>query len=189
MCSEVRMKNWLSWQKSYVHGALTIWPPDEVRDYVNRIRKRHDPESFRICEAHITLTQPFCHPPVDNVWDQLQRTVSSFSSFDINWGSLNTFLPYPCLYFEISPRQPLRELRHALHQTGLFNLSLPHSEDDFVPHMSITDGFPSVEKTQQLFDSLKDSVEHGTFRCQNVVYIKPDRRFHFRVVKTLNLGI
>jgi 2'-5' RNA ligase len=180
------MEEWEEWQRDFVHGTFVIWPPDPVRNVVNRLRERYDPISQRICEAHITLTQPFLRPASERDWQEMRKIVSGFEPFAISYGPLNTFLPYPCIYFEIHPAPKVLALRSALHAMVLFNLELPHT-DDFIPHMSINDGRPDAERTLEIFETLKSSVPGGSFKCAEITYIKPDASFHFDVTHVLPL--
>jgi len=146
------------WKEDYKFGTIVIWPSDEVRKHVNPLRERYDPRSHAICETHVTVTQPFLAPPKENEWDKLLSIVSGFETFELRYGPLNHFLPYPCIYYEIHPVDYFLEIRGALHETGLFNLSLPYT-DGFVPHMSITDGMPDAETTESIFQELQTDVK------------------------------
>ncbi len=171
-----------------MNGTLAVWPPVKVRRVVNQLRKQYDPISHSVCEAHITLTQPFLHPPSENDWHQLEGIIAGFEPFSIRYGPLNTFLPYPCIYYEIHPAERVLEIRRALHKTGMFNLELPHT-DDFVPHMSITDGRPDIIRTKEIFEDLRGVVVGGSFQCTEIAFIVPDSDFRFGIARTLPLGV
>lgn len=164
---------------TYQYGTLLILPPPDVAAVVDELRERYDPASAAICGAHITLTQPFVVEPRETELASLAATVAGHAPFFIQWGPLTTFLPYPCIYFEIRPPEPIMQLRGTLHGLGLFNLSLPFSGDDFVPHMSVTDGHPDAEETQRIFEELRASVPHGVFPCSEVVYSRPNEQLRF----------
>jgi len=180
------MEEWADWQKVYSHGSFVIWPIDHVRETVNRLRHEYDPVSQSYCEAHITLTQPLLRQPSEKEWDNLSDLVSGFNSFEIRYGPINTFLPYPCIWFEINPSEIVLALRQALHASGLFNLDLPHT-DDFIPHMTITEGQSDIEVTNDLFAKLRAEIPGGTFNCTEITLIVPDHRFHFGVQSQLIL--
>ena len=180
------MEEWPDWQRIYIHGTLVIWPPDEVREVVNGLRHQYDPVSQSFCDTHITLAQPFLHLPSNQEWDELCKVVSSFESFEIQYGPINTFLPYPCIWFEIHPSELVLAIRQALHATGMFNLDLPHT-DDFIPHMTVTEGQSDIEVTEKLFTKLRDEILGGSFICPDIAYIVPDRAFHFGVQRRLPL--
>jgi 2'-5' RNA ligase len=182
------MEDWTDWQMDFEYGTFVIWPPDPVREVVNRLRERYDPLSQRICEAHITLTQPFLRHPGQREWDQLEAIFSECAPSTIRYRPLNTFLPYPCIYYEIHPAASVMAIREALHETGLFNLDRPHT-DDFVPHISINDGRPDAARTQEIFESLRKVVVRGSFECRQIAFIVLDYGFHFEVVRTLPLAL
>lgn len=174
-------------QRTYAHGTLVIWPPDEVRQPVNRLRGRYDPASQAICDAHITLTQPFLNEPGEEDWRAIEGVLAPFGPFDLSYGPLRTFLPYPCVYLEIEPSETIMRLRSALHKTGLFNPSLPFSDESFIPHMSITDGAPDESQTRAIFAALSGNEPRGRFLCDRIAYIRPDAGFHFEVVREFPL--
>lgn len=174
-------------QRNYAHGTLVIWPPDAVREPVNQLRQRYDPASQAICDAHITLTQPFLTKPDEQDWQGIEAVLARFNPFALGYGPLNSFLPYPCVYLEIEPRETIMRLRSALHETGLFNLSLPFSDDSFIPHMSITDGSPDEGQTRSIIAALAVDEPRGHFLCDRIAYIRPDAAFHFEVARELPL--
>ena len=180
------MEEWPEWQKVYTHGTLVIWPPYQVGEVVNQFRDKYDPVSQSFCGAHITITQPFLRQPSSSEWDELGEVVSSFESFEMQYGPINSFLPYPCIFFEIQPSELVLAIRQALHATGMFNLDLPHT-DDFIPHMTVTEGQSDIEVTEELFTKLRDEISGGTFICSNIAYIVPDRVFHFGIQRRLSL--
>ncbi len=176
-------------KQTYCHGTFVIWPPDDVRAAVGALRQRYDPASQAICDAHITLTQPFVREPSAEDLARISETVSDFAPVELEYGPLATFLPYPCVYLDIQPANAVRSLRRALHDLGLFDLSLPFSDpDEFIPHMSITDGYPDEAQTRVTLAALAGSEPRGRFQLTSVAWIRPDDDFHFRTAETFMLG-
>ena len=178
--------NWTEGQKIYKYGTLVIFPPPNIVKPIDKLRKQYDPASHAIGGAHITLTQPFLKQPTDNDFIKIKKIVSRYSSFSIHVGPLNNFLPYPCIYYEIHPVDKVLGIRHAMHDTGLFNLSLPHTVD-FVPHMSITNGYPGLARTKEIFQELSKETTEWAFNCCEISYMVPNPDFHFEVVSILPL--
>lgn len=170
------------------NGTLVILPPPEVARVVDELRRRHDPRSADIIGAHITLTQPFLREPDAADLARIAAVVAEAEPFTIDWGPLNTFLPYPCIHFEVHPIEAVSRLRGALHALGLFNVALPFSGDDFIPHMTITEGYLDAAETRRLFDELRNSAPSGTFPCTTVTYSAPDRDFRFQPRASFPLG-
>ncbi len=181
------MDHWEDWQKPYQFGTLVIWPPDEVREIVNSQRERIDPVSQSYCETHISVTQPLSRRLETEEWDRLGDLLVSFGSFIIEYGPLNTFLPYPCIWYEIRPTNRVLELRDTLHQTGYFNLDMKHPQN-FIPHMTITEGVSGPELDEDLLHMLQQESGNGSFQCEGLAYIVPDSDFRFRVSRILPLS-
>lgn len=175
-----------AFKRLYRHGTLVIWPPDEVRAVVGALRQRYDPASQAICDAHITLTQPFMSEPGEDDLSNIGEVVARHLPLEIEYGPLGPFLPYPCVYLQIRPAEPLTALQRALYDLGLFDLSLPHSDPDlYVFHMSITDGYPDEDQTRYVLDGLKGSEPEGRFDAASVAWIRPDSDFHFETVRRI----
>lgn len=176
-------------KRTYRHGTIVIWPPDDVRATVGALRQRYDPASQAICDAHITLTQPCEREPDAADLAQIRAVASAHPSVELEYGPLATFLPYPCVYLEIQPASAVRSLRAALHELGLFNLTLPFSDpDEFIPHMSITDGYPDEAQTRSILAALSGSEPCGRFQLTSIAWIRPDEDFHFETVEMYPLG-
>jgi len=181
------MEYWEDWQKPYRFGTLVIWPPEGVRGIVNAQREQYDPVSQSICQAHITVTQPFSRPLEEDEWKQIKALISGFQSFEIHYGPLRSFLPYPCIWYEIQPVEKVLALRNALHETGFFNLQMEHPEN-FIPHMTITEGLSGPCVDQDLLRRLQNESDGGSFLCESISSIVPDEDFHFRVLSVLPLS-
>lgn len=135
------------------------------------------------------MTQPFLREPTDADWQAIQAVTAEHAPFTIEYGPLDSFLPYPCVYLQINPAAPVLALREALHDLGLFNLTLPFSAPgEFVPHMSITDGYPDERQTRLILNALSGSEPVGSFACTEIAYIRPDETFRFGVERTASLG-
>lgn len=179
--------SWQAWQRPYEHGVLAIWPPDSERQQINALRATHDPVSQRICEAHVTLTQPFLSPPSEDTWVEISNVLARCDAFEVQYGPVRSFLPAPVIWLEIQPSSTILALRNALHTTGAFDLTLPHN-DDFVVHMTLTEGLSDIDVDEALLSRLKLEVRSGSFTCREITYLQPDDSFQFSVQKVLPLG-
>ncbi|MEJ2011724.1 MAG: 2'-5' RNA ligase family protein [Anaerolineales bacterium] len=181
------MDRWEEWQIPYQFGSIVIWPPDDVRRTVNAQRTAYDPVSQSYCEAHITITQPLLRRLNDPEWENVFEIVRQQPSFEIRYGPLNSFLPYPCIWYAIEPQDILRRLNHVLHETGYFKLD-PDDTREYIPHMTITEGLADPRVDERLFESLQAESEDGAFLCSEFVHIVPDERFRFHVHRAIPLG-
>ena len=181
------MGDWPDWGKRYAPGLFVILPPDPIRFIVDAQRETYDPISQSYIGAHITVTQPFLNDPTENAWELCIRSLESISPFEIRYGPLKSFLPYPCIWYDIQPAEIVLDMREALHQTGLFNLSEGYIKD-FIPHMTITEGQSGPEVTMGLMDQIQEKSESGSFICDEIVLVAPDQDFHFSSRKRMSLG-
>ena len=74
-----------------------------------------------------------------------------------------------------------------MHETGAFDLTLPHT-DDFIAHMTLTEGLSGDAVSDALLSRLESEVNHGSFMCSEVTYLQPDSEFRFSVKRALPLG-
>ncbi len=176
-----------AWKKPYRHGTLVIRPPQVVRNYVNQWRQQYDPVSHSYAEAHITLTQPFRNPVGDRVLSEIESLLAPERPFEISYGPLRSFLPSPVLWLEVQPADRVLALRQKLHELGLFDLSLPHTED-FVPHMTVTEGLSGTPVDEELHRMLAARIADGSFLCSKIAFIQPDDDFRFQVIREIPLG-
>ena len=180
-------QDWADWQLNYIHGLFVLWPPDTVRQAVNRLREKYDPVSLATIEAHVTLTQPFLSRPGGDEWARLAQIAASFKPLEVRYGPVNTFFPNPVIYLEIQPRERLLALRQALHETEFFNLTLPYT-DDFIPHMTIAEGRSDTSVDEQMLAEVRSKAPSGTFVLDEIIYTVPDSHFRFEVSKRLPLA-
>lgn len=172
------------WKLDFKYGMFLIWPEEEVRTMVNELREKYDPESQRVCEAHITLTQPFLDKPSDDTWKLIESTLSDFKPLTIHFGPIEPFGSSAVVKFDIEPKDKLLAMRKGLHDTGLFNLALPFTEG-FIPHMTIAEsGLESAKDALQLATELNQRIKQGSFQCKEVTYVQPDESFHFETIRS-----
>ena len=172
------MDRWPEWGKPYKPGLFIIQPPVDVSVIVNAQRKKYDPLSQSYIGAHITVTQPFLKEPSESDWDLLRGILKELLPFEIQYGPVKSFLPYPCIWYDVQPGERVLKIRDTVHQTGLFNLKDGFIED-FIPHMTITEGQSGPDVTTDLLKKLQKESQEGSFLCENLVLSAPDQDFHF----------
>ena len=180
--------SWQPWQLPYKNGMLVIWPPDSERQYVNAFRAKHDPVSQEICEAHITVTQPFMSAPSGDTWGAISGVLAHCGVFEVHYGPVRSFLPSPVIWLEIQPSSTIVAMRNALHDTSAFDLTLPHT-NDFIVHMTLTEGLSGNDVDEALLSRLSSEVKSGSFTCREIAYLRPDANFRFSVDRFVRLGV
>jgi len=175
------------WKQHYTHGTIFIYPAEAVRKLVNSLREQYDSESHKICDAHITLTQPLLAEPNEKSFQLIESVLNTLKAFTIYYGPIETFGDSQTIKFDIQPKDAILTMRSALHQTGLFNLALPFTEG-FIPHMTISEfGIGTTDAAKKFAAKLNQSIQPGIFQCNEIVYVKPNTSFHFEDVRKCRL--
>jgi 2'-5' RNA ligase len=180
------MNGWERWQRAYRYGVLLIYPPDPFLSAVNSLRARHDPRSYAICEAHVSLTVPLPGPLSEAQWRELEAIVATIDPVPSRYGPLMDYLPHPGVCLAIAPQDALDRLRIALEGTSAFAGAAPRRYP-FSAHMTIAE-FASVEETEALMVVLRDVAPQGEFLCEAVSYAVPEEEFRFSERRRLRLG-
>ncbi len=178
---------WEEWMNEYKYGAFYIYPPTGVIERVDDLRERYDPKSSAICQAHISVSDPLTGPITDEQIEELIYALSRIPDFEITYGPLRSFPPYPGVTYTITPEDKFMELRQAIHQTSIFKDS-PLTRKDRHPHMTIAE-FITVEETDRLLQDLQSKVPEGTFVCNEIELAVPDKSFYFQRTLKLPLGL
>jgi len=181
------MEGWANWQKRLEFGIFVIWPPDEIRMEINKLREEYDPVSQSYCEAHITLSTPLKKELNSADWSQLADICRRVEPFEIKYGPPKVFELKPVVYLAVFPESELKELYVTFLDICLF-CDEPPPPFDFVPHMTISEfGVKTDEEAKKLKNRLEKISISGCFICDSVAFIKPDENFHFSIHKTLPL--
>jgi 2'-5' RNA ligase len=181
----VDTRGWEPWQHEYAHGAFYVFPPREVAAAVDELRRRHDPASAAICDAHISLSEPLSAPLSDDQLRELRQVLGLIAPFDLDYGPLTQTGDHPGVVYAISPADRFFELRRAVHATSAF-AGHPLSRAERAPHMTVAE-FITIERAAKLLDELREAPT-GTFRCDEVVLAAPDASFRFRPILSIPLG-
>lgn len=181
----VDTRGWEPWQREYVHGAFFVFPPREVAQAVDELRRRHDPISAAVCGAHVSLSEPLITPLSDDQLNELRQVLGRIAPFDLAYGPLTQMGGHPGVVYAISPAEPFFELRRAVHETYAF-LGRPLPGAERAPHMTVAE-FITFDCAAELLRELREAPA-GTFRCDEVVLAAPDASFRFRPILSIPLG-
>ncbi len=177
---------WEGWKRHYVFGAFYIFPPEEVIGQIDGLRETHDPTSASICQAHVSLSEPVPRPLTAEDEQELKGILRKVDPFIVRYGPVRSFPPYPGVAYAISPEDPFRALRSAIHEASAFRGIAPRRES-VAPHMTIAE-FISLDRTEELVDQLGLTAPVGEFACDRVEYAVPDDDFRFQRQLALPLG-
>jgi 2'-5' RNA ligase len=178
---------WDGWMREYLYGALYIFPPDEAIGPIDALRNTYDPRSAATCQAHVSLSEPLPGPLTAEEEMELAAIVGKVDPFVLRYGPVRSFPPYPGVAYSITPEEPFRALRSAIHEASAFD-GVALRREKIAPHMTIAE-FISVDRTNELVDELGATAPTGEFTCDRVEYAVPDADFVFRRVLALPLRV
>ena len=178
--------NWEPWQEEYRHGAFYLFPPPEIALVVNELRRRYDPRSAAICDAHVSLSEPLAGSLLDEQLEELRAALSSTAPFPLTLSPLTQMGSHPGVVLGLSPEEPFFALRDLVHFTSIF-AGRELSRAQRSPHMPVAE-FISHDEAQDLLAEVSPWDVGGSFPCDHLVYAVPNATFHFEPVLTLALG-
>ena len=109
-----------------------MFPPFGIIETVDDLRAAHDSMSAAICQAHVSLSEAMPQPLSPGQVTELAEALAGFGAFEVNYGPLRSFPPYPGVSYAIGPEEHFSALRTVIHSTSPFaGVSLTHSR---VPH-------------------------------------------------------
>ena len=177
---------WQEWQLDYRLGLILIMPPKEVSNLIDPLRKRYDPESFRICPAHVSLSDPLSHKMTPELKSEIQSLLRNFQPFQLQFGEIRASREHPGVAYTIRPEEPIHAVQEILHSSRAFN-SREYARRNIPPHMTIAE-FISIEDSLKLCAKLKGTAPQGTFTCDRLEFIVPDKDFRFHRQTTFLFG-
>lgn len=178
---------WEEWMHEYKYGVFLIYPPVGHIEAVDALRQKYDPKSAVICQAHITLSESLQNPLTEDQLKELQEALATIEPFEIQYGPLRAFPPYPGVTFRIEPEDRFMKLREAIHATSIFKDS-PMTKKDRAPHMTIAEFGLDWPATEKLMKELEGKVPERSFLCDQIELAVPDKNFHLHRVLKIPLG-
>ena len=178
--------HWEEWQRGYRYGAFYIFPPPGIIEPIDQLRRKYGPKSDSYCQAHISLSEPLSAPLTEEQVQELHNTLSSIEPFEMHYGPLRSFPPYPGVVYAITPEDAFMRLRSCIHETSVFK-DQQLMREHIKPHMTIAE-FITIERTHELLKELSGKFPEGTFLCSAIEYAIPNHDFYFERVLRLPLG-
>ncbi len=180
------IEHWEEWQKEYKFGLILIMPSDPIFSIVNALRTKYDARSQSYCDAHISLSLPIPQALTEDDWNELVKIASTIEPFEIHYGKLKDFSPYPGVVFSIEPQLEIDKIRMKIEEAPIFKNATPR-KFPFRAHLTIAE-FITLEETAHILKELEGKSPIGTFLCDNLAYIVPNEDMHFEIIRKLTLG-
>jgi hypothetical protein len=181
-----RSADWEPWQREYRFGALYLFPPDDVRAQVDRLRRQYDPRSAAICTAHVSLSEPLPRAITKDDLSEISSRLEFIQPFLVTFSRPHATTPYPGVVYSIEPAERIVELQDSVHATSLF-ADVDLRRQGVAPHMTIAE-FITLAESLALDYALVGHVAEGSWLCEEVVYAIPDDTFRFHPALALPLS-
>ncbi len=178
---------WEYWQRDYRHGLILIMPPGDVARQIDPLRAKHDPYAFAICPTHISLSDPPRHVMTAEREKEIRDILTRIEPFTLYYEKPHTSPERGGVAYPITPQVPIDDLKDALHTAAVFERKV-NPRRNIPAHMTIAE-FISVEDSLKLCAELQDSAPSGSFLCDRLEFIVPDKDFHFQKVGTFYLSV
>jgi 2'-5' RNA ligase len=174
--------------REYNTGLIVIVPPRPLRDMLDDLIEKYDPVTRKIVHAHITVSNPLREQIDLQSRAKIELSLSDMQPFTIRLGPARTFKKNTVVYLAVDPEKRIETLRTTLHDTGLFEKTMPHGFD-FIPHLTICEfGCRTAEQAVTLAEQLNRNKTRGSFDCHEIQLITPDKSCHFTVYRTFPLS-
>ncbi len=169
---------WEDWQRDYRLGLILIMPPKEVSQQIDPLRAKHDPRAFAICPTHISVSDPLRREMTPELDQEIRNILSKVSPFTLHYDKPHASTEHAGVGYPIRPQKPIDELKRILHTASVFADEV-YRRRNIPPHMTIAE-FISIQDSLELCAQLQDSAPKGSFLCDRLEFIVPDKDFHFQ---------
>jgi 2'-5' RNA ligase len=177
---------WEDWQRDYRLGLILIIPPDEVSRQIDSLRAEYDPRAYAICPTHISLSDPLRREMTPELEKEVREILSKIEPFTLRYDKPHASTEHPGVAYPITPQEPIDNLKEALHAAAVFEGKV-YRRRHVPAHMTIAE-FISIEDSLRLCADLQDSAPSGSFLCDRLEFIVPDKSFRFQKRGTFFLG-
>lgn len=141
--------------------TIAIYPPKDIQDAANSLRKRYDPQ-YAYIAPHLKIKEPFDikEDQLSVIVDELQKVADDFKPFSIDIHKVSTFHPTNnVIYLAVKEQSKLMELHNQLNKPK----TLKHeSKYSFVPHLTIAQNM-SDDELHDVYGRLKMRKFHFSF--------------------------
>ena len=173
---------YLNYMNSYL---ITIIPPENVANTVNKYRNKYSKDASDKIPPHITIYPPFHLQQIseEKMLNLLNKTFCETPSFNLNFDSVDYFEGNNNVAYFAPDKKSSDYLKETFSKT-ITSLSgnvedVPAdytlSADSFTPHMTIVSKIP-VEEFDKIKNELVDIKENLSFVCKFIYLYKQDEK-------------
>ncbi|MFV9510072.1 2'-5' RNA ligase family protein [Tepidibacillus sp. LV47] len=121
--------------------SIVIYPPREVQDRANALRKRYD-SHYTLIPPHIKLVDAFEWENVLELTERIEKVAQTIPPFTLRINKVGTFLPIsPVVYFGFEKN----EVIYDFHEKLIHQVLNQEPKFKFTPHITIAQDLPEQE--------------------------------------------
>jgi len=125
----------------YMKYGIVIYPPREIQDRANALRKRYD-SHYTFIPPHVTLVDSFEWEYDKELIDRIEKVTQTTPPVTLKLSKVSTFLPIsPVVYFGFDQNENIQQL----HQNLLDSILAQEPKFKFTPHLTIAQDLPEQE--------------------------------------------
>jgi 2'-5' RNA ligase len=166
--------------------AIVLFPPKEVQDYANTLRKRYDPK-YALISPHMTLLEPFDaeENQLTDIVQQLRQVAALHKPFEVKLNKFSNFYPTShVIYMAVQSPDPIKSLHEGLNQPPYLHQEQHHI---FVPHITIAQGLPTDE-LHDIYSRIKMVTFLYSFTVERCHLIYQLENMSWSIHQSFNLG-
>lgn len=178
--------DWEDWQLDYRLGLVLILPPPEISCLIDPLRAHYDPKAHRICPTHISISDPLQLELTPVLDAEISAILAGIQPFRLHFDKPAASDLHPGVAYPIRPQEPIDDLKGKLHQADIFAGKI-YRRRSIPAHMTIAE-FVTIQESWRILAEIEDRAPSGSFLCDQLALIIPDRDFQFKQVKSYFLG-
>lgn len=172
--------------KDFRYGTLMLIPEGPLFHTAHKLREIYDPLSAKTSPPHLTVTQPFSQPLDAEAEKRITDLLLNIAGFKVQIGPATTSPNQQLIWLDVSPKEPVLEIRELLHETGLFRTDLPLTKG-FIPHLTVSEARRNPNEVKTILDQLNKEHSPLEVNFKSLVCSVPDNDFVFNEIKVFKL--
>jgi hypothetical protein len=137
----------------------------------------YGPKSHAICPAHVSVSDLLPRGLEHDDREQLQELLRVVEPFEVHYGRPSASTQRPGVTCPIAPQERFDELKRVIHHASVFR-GFVYGRREIPTHMTVAE-FVTIDESLQIVADLADTPLSGSFWCDCLKYIVPDRAFRF----------
>lgn len=165
--------------------GIVVYPSEEVQEYANRFRIRHDPH-YSIIPPHMTIreNEEITEEQLPAVITHLESITAAVAPFTIRYNRVSTFFPVNnVVYLALEDPLPMIELHKAICSGPL---AIPAPNYVYTPHTTIGQQM-MADELHDIYANLKMSIINLSTTIDKVLLLHKAENDSWTAYQTFHL--